>query len=44
MAAILANGAIESILSLMVLDKEFVGKKPDKLLAVRDLSGARRLG
>ena len=42
--AISAKGAGEAILTLVVLDKEFVWKKPDQLLAVINLSGTRRLG
>jgi hypothetical protein len=44
MAAIPANGAITPILVPNELDEEFVGWKPDKLLAVRVLSGACRMG
>jgi hypothetical protein len=43
MAATPAKGATTPILSPIDLKVEFVGWKPDKLLAVRLLSGARRI-
>jgi hypothetical protein len=44
MAALPANGAITPPLVPIKLNEEFAGWKPDKLLAVRILSGARRMG